>query len=155
MSKTTLARRLSAVASALILTSVALATPAQAATGTGLDGTDPAVTGCATGSYPIWSTNLYASGFGTYQGYMEVRYSPRCGTNWIRVYNAYAQDGKVWKAISRPAQGTLPSYSQYEVDWGTGWSWGMQVYAPGATHITVQAGITTDPWIARSGIVTL
>lgn len=143
-------RSVLAVFTAIVLSFLG-AVPSNAATGHWLDGTNPVTTGCASGSYAIWGKNMYANApYNTYQGYMEVRYSPRCGTNWIRVYNAYASDAIVWKTITRPAQGSLSAFSQTERDRGTGWSYGMQVYAPGATRISVAGLISTSPWVARA-----
>jgi hypothetical protein len=46
--------------------------------GDGCDGKDPAVTGCAADAYPVQTATLSTA-------YVQLRYSPRCGTNWGRV----------------------------------------------------------------------
>ena len=136
------------------MASIFLASPANAASGRGLDGTDPASTGCANGSVSIDYQNLYIHGNGPWIGAVDVRYSPSCGTNWIRVYNASGvYDGHSDKYILRPQQGGLPVFKQLEVDPGAGalgWTYGMQTYAPGTTTICYQGGISTSAWTAHS-----
>lgn len=110
--------------------------PASAASGTGLDGTDPTrgPDYCANGSYAIYNRAVSAWN-GQYIGTVEVRYSPNCGTNWIRAYGV-AGNEHVDKRITRRAQGGLPYYTQFERDYpGSGWTYGMQAYAPGATPL--------------------
>jgi len=131
--------------------SIAVAAPASALSGTQYDGTDPAATGCATGSIVIYSADAWEGVYNTVEGTVEVRYSPSCGTNWVRVYNANASDGVTHKWIERQAQGSLPYFSETETDYGTGWAYSMQVYAPGSTCISVGGSIVTGPWVASSG----
>jgi len=140
-------------AMALVVLVGAGAGPASATSGTGYDGTSPATTGCATGSYVIYSRNLYIGGSGAYVGAMEVRYSPACGTNWVRVYNQSTTDGVSQKYVERRAGNGLP-YAQSGVnDAGLGWSYGNQIYASGSTCIWVQGGIVTGAWTAWSPYV--
>lgn len=113
---------------------------AQAATGFGLDGSDPAATGCATGSYPIGGRDLHA-GNGQLVAHLEVRYSPKCGTNWVRMYN-YTSVGASLKSIQRKSS---PSYWETEYDPVSGWSYSMQVYAPGSTCVFVGGALVGKP----------
>lgn len=130
------------------------AAPASAASGTGHDNTNPAGAPdyCASGSVPIKTVNLYANGTGPLVGYMEVRYSARCGTNWVRVYNISTSGAVSRTYIHRPAQGSLPdsgAITSADVYPG-GWAFGYQVYASGSTCIYVQGGLTTSAWTAWS-----
>lgn len=104
------------------------------------DGTDPSVTGCSVGastiaSYPIKTpANVVV-------GTMEIRYSPTCDTNWIRSNNTVSGT-TMWKTIERyryhlPQSGTIPYFSQTEVDGGLGWTYGMQ--ADGASMFCINA----------------
>lgn len=113
--------------------SLAVASGAQAATGDGYNGTDP--TTCASGSFTAASTAVYGPAK-EYLGVLEVRYSPRCGTNWVRVYSVNTEHVDKW--ITRPAQ---PGYSAYttptERDYANNqWTYGRQVYAPGSVHVS-------------------
>lgn len=113
---------------------------AAAQSGYALDGTNPGTAAgryCANGSYAIWSTNIYAYKTGQLAMYVEVRYSPSCGTNWVRTHN-YISAGTSAKTIQRKA---APSFYENELDTGYGWSHSMQVYAPGATCVTVQVSL--------------
>ncbi|MCP2303244.1 hypothetical protein LV79_002949 [Actinokineospora globicatena] len=77
---------------------------------------------------------------------MELRYSPTCGTNWVRA-NILVNDGAntVTKGIRRMSSqpdgngGWLGYFEQYEPDPAVGSSYGMQVYAPGTTCVDVSA----------------
>lgn len=135
------------------------AVPASATSGTGFDNTDPAggPDYCASGSYPIKTYNLYANGSGPLVGYMEVRYSPSCQTNWVRVYNSGTSDALSKTYIRRYAQGSLPDSGAITSSdlYPGGWAYGYQVYAPGSTCVQVQGGLTTSAWTAWSPYVTL
>lgn len=125
-------------AAVVMLSSVGLDS-ASAATGYGLDGTNPATAAggyCANGSYAIWSKNLYSSS-GQLVMYAEVRYSPSCGTNWVRTFN-YTNIGTSAKSIQRWAS---PNFYHNERDAGYGWSHSMQVYAPGTTCVVIQVSL--------------
>lgn len=128
--------------------------PAFATSGTGYDGTDPASTGCATGSVDIKDVNLYIGGTSTLVGYMQVRYSPSCGTNWVRVYNIGTSDAVSKTFVQRPAQGSLPDSGPIgSADaYPGGWAYGPQVYATGSTCIYAQAGLVTSAWTAWSSL---
>ncbi|WP_371811184.1 DUF2690 domain-containing protein [Aeromicrobium sp. CFBP 8757] len=112
-----------AVAAAL----VAALTSAQATSGTDYDGTDPASTGCVNSGRVIFARDLYDPS-DTYGGTVQILYSSACGTNWVRTYEPY-------NSITRNAQGGLPQFTENEQDPGQGWTYSMQVYAPGS-HVS-------------------
>lgn len=133
------------LAAAMVVTAMALTTAAMqpadaAATGYRLDRTDPAQTGCATGAYSFGGRNLYSSN-GTRVAYMEVRYSPKCLTNWVRVYN-YTYIGDTLKSIQRKQK---PSVWVTTPDTTHGWTYSMQVYAPGSTCVYVGVALLGKP----------
>jgi hypothetical protein len=107
------------------------AAPAHA--GTNWDYTNPATTGCATGSYAIASYPIKVNFTGATVGTLEVRWSPSCQTNWVRVNNTIG--GSSYKYILRYAGPGYNSAVETEWDSGTGWSYSMQLYAPGCIEV--------------------
>lgn len=89
---------------------------------------DPLSTGCSNGATTIWSQN--------YVGYgkVEVRYSPGCGTNWVRVSAATGRPAEA--GISSPSSGWVysPSYQHAPDSF-----WTPMVSAPGTTCVTFYA----------------
>ncbi|UYF97173.1 YjfA family protein (plasmid) [Rhodococcus aetherivorans] len=118
-------RAMSLVAATVLALFVVIATAssAQAAPRSG----DPLATGCATNATTIWKRTI---DFVT----VEVRYSPACGTNWVRVSGATNRQAEagVWS----PHNGWQwsPSYGK-----APGQFWTPMVYAPGSTCINFQA----------------
>ena len=53
---------------------------------TNCNGTNPHTVGCATDAYTVFNaqTPIYDQTNGALIGYLELRYSPHCGTNWAR-----------------------------------------------------------------------
>ncbi|MFI2783555.1 DUF2690 domain-containing protein [Streptomyces sp. ALB3] len=107
-------------------------------------GTNPYTTGCAADAVTIGTRQIRSpqAVFGT----MEVRYSPSCQTNWVRAVMSVSNGSNVvTKGIRRISSqpdgqgGWLGFYENYEYDPATGSSFGMQVFAPGATCITAMA----------------
>jgi hypothetical protein len=133
--------RTSAIALAAATAAVAVvllgATPAQAATGYDLDGTNPVDTGCSASGSPIKDFPITRQSDGARVGTARVMYSSACGTNWVAVDN-WVAGATAWKYISRANQ----FFEQGEEDTVTGWSFGMQAYAPGSTCIAVQGFLT-------------
>lgn len=122
----------------------------SAASGSVYDGKSPYYNDCVSGAYVIHAKDLYKDG---YKGTMQVMYSPRCGTNWVRSYLPFTgSDGgncvASYKRIERPAQGSLTKYVEVENDLDCrggpvlGWTYSMMVYAPGST--SVKASVTHD-----------
>jgi hypothetical protein len=136
-------RALAGVAATVILA----ATPASAAPYDPYTDTNPATTGCSADAITI-ATRSIRNAQATY-GTMEVRYSPACGTNWVRaVMSVQTSSYTVTKGIRRPSSqpdghgGWLAYYENYEPDPAVGTSFGMQVYAPGNTCIAAMSTVT-------------
>ncbi len=115
-----------------------------------LDHTNPSTTGCASGSYAIYSKAI-KNGAGTTIGMMEVRYSPSCGTNWVRVNN-YGYGPVAGKMVS-----VVGGAYDYVGDAYVGWSYGNQLYAPGSTCIIVEGSIrsSSNTVIGSTGYIQL
>lgn len=110
--------------------------------GYGYDGTNPATTGCANSSYAIWSTPIKTSN-GQQVGTLEVRYSTACGTNWVRMQNNSPAPLVSVKSIERR---TSPRFWETESDYPSqGWTYSMQVYAPGSTCVYVGGALVGAP----------
>ena len=117
----------------------------QAASGTGLDGTNPASTGCANGSYPVFSRTLY-NWQGTKVGTFEFRYSPT-SVEPIGFASTIRGAQSALTRRSGPAQGFSEVIQvRPERDSGAGWSYGMQVYAPGSTHVNASVYMPAAGW---------
>lgn len=107
-------------------------------------GSNPHTTGCAADAVTIGTRQIRSpqAVFGT----MEVRYSPSCQTNWVRAVMSVSNSSNiVTKGIRRISSqpdgqgGWLGFFQDYAYDPATGSSFGMQVFAPGATCITAMA----------------
>lgn len=95
-------------------------------------GTDPYYSGCSGNSFEYTSWPIVDMDTGANVSTVRVRYSRTCGTNWI-VVDGNPYGGDTLKTLTADnAPGVLNEY-----DWGTGWSYSMQVYAPGSTCIYV------------------
>jgi len=141
-------RRVRTIACTLTFTALAVlsAAPASAAQYDPYTDTNPATTGCSTDAITIATRTIQSpqSQYGT----MEVRYSPSCGTNWVRATMLVPNSGyTVTKGIIRISSqpdghgGWLGYYQNYETDPAVGSSFGMQVYAPGSTCIDVMSTV--------------
>jgi hypothetical protein len=95
-------------------------------------GTNPATTGCNQNSALIATRGLQTES-GQVVSYVDVYYSYSCATNWIRVRNNPAGGAAVKSIWTSGGASALN-----ETDYGTGSSFSMQVYAPGATCIYFQ-----------------
>lgn len=112
-----------------IITAVAgmilVSPPAQAATcsGTGCNGKDPEATGCSAGATVADSVALYPS------GRAQLRWSPSCGTNWVRILDFPGGSSSIRITVSSE-YGSVPFLAP-----GTpGSHWGNMVYAPGCAR---------------------
>ncbi len=137
-------------ATALLLT--VGAAPAHAA-GYGYDGTNPTTAAggyCVNGSYAIASYPITNYSGGATVGTLEVRYSPACGTNWVRINNTLSG----YEAVKHITRTASPYFHEEERDWATGWSYSMQVYAPGSTCVIVEGYlVNSSGWpTAASGV---
>jgi hypothetical protein len=86
-------------------------------------------------------------------GEVEVMYSPHCVTNWVRVYITPGQGFVLTalKYIERPAGNGLPYKDNTVEDTATGWSYGMQLYAPGCIWVEGMI-VTPASMAAESGM---
>lgn len=113
---------------------------AQAAGPSGyqLDNTDPyhaiSSTGraCASGAYAI------GAGVVVRGSRIQVYYSPSCGTNWEVVHPSQSGAPQcIGKRIERSGQ----SWTKWDFDQTYLWSYSMQTYAPGNTHVTAEYSV--------------
>lgn len=120
------------------------AQPAQAYTGT-----DPLASGCAGDAYTVAAWGMYNSKYGEYQGTAELRASPSCGTNWVRVTSNVAGN-RVYAAI-QSAPGTSGSDSAAAAAFDVSTTWTRMVYAPGHTCVNVYGRIIDNATNAVEG----
>jgi hypothetical protein len=139
-------KRVIGVALALPLLFAFLTAPANAMDLDPYTDTNPATTGCAADAITIASRSIASPQ--AVHGTMEVRYSPSCGTNWVRANMLVPSPGHtVTKGILRFSSqpdghgGWLSFYQNYERDPAVGSSFGMQVYAPGSTCIQAMSSV--------------
>lgn len=97
----------------------------------------------ASDSLVVATANVVNPQNGTVTGVAELRYWTSCQTNWVRVNN-YVSSATAIKNINRLASSGYGAFSQSEPDTTTGWSYGMQAYAPGATCISWGGFITLN-----------
>ena len=106
---------------------------------------DPLSSGCASDARPVWSAGV---GGAT----VEVRYSARCGTNWVRITGAggRASEARIYSNYSN-WQYTL-SYAN-----SPNQHWTPMVYAPGSTCVTFEAVVQNPGKVtaSRTGFKTL
>ncbi|OZF26030.1 DUF2690 domain-containing protein [Rhodococcus sp. 14-2483-1-2] len=103
----------------------------SASAGSQHNGTNPATTGCNQNASLVATRGIQTES-GQVVSYVDVYYSHSCSTNWIRVRNNPA-GGAAVKSIWTANYSALN-----EVDYGSGSSYSMQVYAPGATCVYFQ-----------------
>lgn len=138
------------ISTAAALAGVGLATavgaPASAAPSHHL--TDPVGTGCAANTSTIAKFAMTNDQSGMHITDLEVRYSPSCQTNWIRVNNPYpAGVVNVNTVIGLDGSRDLGMGSSS----GTGYQWSQQVYAPGRKCVYVTATLADRGRIVAGG----
>jgi Protein of unknown function (DUF2690) len=115
------------------------------------DDHDPAVTGCAdASSYTVETANI-TDPTGAVIGYVEVRYSPTCKTNWGRVtgFGAYATAVKQTTAC-RGTSGQYPDSGCTDTDTGVeATRFSDQLYAP--TECVSVVGVLVQPAVQGGG----
>ena len=121
---------------AVIGLSLGLSAPAQAASYHNL--TDPNTTGCASGAYTIHSKNIYDYN-GSVAGYVELRYSPTCNTNWARTTSYRGGSFNSFVTLTNDS-----SQSSQRGAAGPGQWWTLQLYAPGSTCVNYGGAIFED-----------
>lgn len=115
------------------------------------DATDPAVR-CAADAKTIRTVPMRPPGGGAIVTYAEIRYSPMCGTNWLRINNPF-RDGShtVQMSLRRVGNAGNMWYPNRQ-----GLLWTDNVYAPGSTCVEYQAIIinrTSRQTVAMAGTV--
>ena len=148
MKKSAWGRRVAGVGAAFAVTMVVAFGAAPAAQAAPTSG-DPISTGCSNGAYTVKSWGMYNSRYGQYQGSIELRYSPKCGTNWIRVTST-VRGNMVWGSISTDGNPfTAKNAGRGAVDVSQQWS--PMIYAPGGTCVLVSGMITDTATNATEG----
>jgi hypothetical protein len=115
---------------------LATAAPALAAgcPGSGCTYLDPEATGCSKDAITVAHYQLPAV-----QQRLELRWSPRCQSNWARMY---LDSNPVWLRAIQPDRGDgLPRVTQLSGRNGT-YSWSAMIYSPNrCVYADVQTGI--------------
>ena len=128
-------RRVAAVLMAALVLTASMVTSAQAEGTSGgshyYDGKDPRTDNCngSGNASQIAARPVLERDTGRQVATLQIFYSSRCGTNWIRV-TANPYGGNATKYIASSLGGW-----NSEWDPGYGSSFTMMVYAPGNTHI--------------------
>ena len=87
-------------------------------------GLDPHATGCDSGSTRSDSQS-------TPWGTADLRWSPTCRTNWIRI-NLNQHVDRLDIVVWRTSDGKSAPYRNDDA--GAGWHWGNMIYAPGCAR---------------------
>ena len=119
----------------------------------GCNNTDPAATGCSDNTSNVYAINLKTSG-GATVGYLQIRWSNICYTNWTRVQNAACvPDASNWWCdfgyFAEPKMQAVEFFfqngdcSKYYSDSGkypNYITWSNQEYEPNSWNIVESAG---------------
>ncbi|GAB4003686.1 hypothetical protein [Nocardioides ultimimeridianus] len=132
MSHTTRIGRIASLAFAVL--GSALLSPGAAHATTNRWNTDPYQTGCASNVYNVSTVAVPG-------GHASIKYSRACGTDWIEYSGARETVSK------RLKDAILNKWTRTDTD-TLGWSYSMQVTAPGTTAITAQVTIGTTIYTA-------
>ncbi len=116
---------------ALSAGAVLSAVPASASVG------DPIQTGCASDAYTVSTQPIKNSGGGTV-GQVQLRYSPRCGTNWAKAVSSIGT-AYVQAIVASPSDSA--SYSATSTSVYTD-----MVYAPNGVCAVATGSINNGPW---------
>lgn len=116
------------------------------------EGADPQSSGCAADAITVARYPIESPVDASTLTYLDVRYSPSCGTNWLRMVEPQPLVGDGIQ-FEIEAGSNLPSPQPYDSDAassdngagqaghnGTTW-WSGMTYAPGGTCITIDAYI--------------
>jgi Protein of unknown function (DUF2690) len=105
-----------------VLTTLGFAQPAQASgcSGRACDGNDPITTRCDNGAVTVDSED-------TGDGIVELRWSPNCRTNWVRVRRFAGGSMLVLSVTERATARRV----EFRASPTPGNHWGNMVYAPG------------------------
>jgi hypothetical protein len=96
--------------------------------GNGCNGIDPSTTACPNDAFTAQTRSIYRNTDNKYIGYVELRWSPTCKTNWARVtrtdgYYLEGMDAMVTRYGGTPVQ-QFSSHAGYTTIWSN------MVYAP-------------------------
>ncbi|MFD8098182.1 hypothetical protein ACFV24_01475 [Nocardia fluminea] len=106
------------------------------------------MTGCTADSTTIATFAMTNDESGMHITNLEVRHSPKCQTNWVRVNNPYP-DGVVKVITSIGLDGS--SDLGLGLSTKTGYQWSQQVYAPGQHCVYVAAQLTENQRVVAGG----
>lgn len=156
-----LVAKLSALTASLVVTAsiFLVAAPSASAvscSGNGCNGKDPIYTGCNQNAYLAKEYIMTDRRGIAIAQKVQVYYSRSCGTNWIRVTgNPYG--GATYKMIQSLNSNGTPRFTETEIDYGTGASYSMMVYAPGSTPVQFYGKVFDKAGNAQawSSIITL
>lgn len=136
--------------SGLVALVLALAGPASAATGYGLDGQDPVFTKCWNSAYVVNSAPVVISGFGGSAGTAYLWYSNGCGTNWVSVTtstsNPNGRPAPITTNVYRQSPYSAQNYTGYFTYGPGAQSWSNMVYAPASCakgYVQMDVGFAT------------
>ncbi len=96
------------------------------------DGDNPSTSGCSADARTVQTRNIVDTYDNVVIGYVDLRYSPHCGTNWSRatstIYSPYG-GYRLYAAITRSSDGKFYYYDVHNVASPTSIFTAM-VYAP-------------------------
>ncbi|WP_353738942.1 DUF2690 domain-containing protein [Arthrobacter sp.] len=109
------------------------------------DGRDPQNSGCSSDAYNVASWPLYDNS-GIYQANVELRYSPHCGSNWVRVTQQNAAYMMISDIRLDKPNGTYTGNGDFARGVGNGYAywWTGMVSAPGSTCVIVEVSGNTS-----------
>ena len=111
--------------------------------GYGCDNKDPIAMGCAADAITVASAPIYSNFDGQQIGYVELRWSAACGTNWSRVTRT---DGAFAEAMHAVVERSNPYKRVFEVLTGYAQIYSNMVYA---RYIPARAcGLIDQSWIS-------
>lgn len=120
-------------ATAALVAGLALAAPGAASASVG----DPIQTGCASDAYTV-STRAVTNSGGGVVGQVQLRYSPRCGTNWAKVTSS------VGTANIEAEVYTVTDWAYYSATSTSVYT--DMVYAPNGVCAYAIGAINGGPW---------
>lgn len=101
---------------------------------------------CSSGAYNVLSRNVYNGS--TFEGTLQLRWGPNCGTNWTRFIPATNHAYRIW--VTRLSDGVWAGdglYNTYAFSNGSGGVYySDQVYSPGPAQACVQDDNTNPVW---------
>ncbi|MEU2631507.1 MULTISPECIES: DUF2690 domain-containing protein [Kitasatospora] len=125
-------RRSAAVLGAAL--AMACAVPSTASASVWDDNTDPMIR-CSGDARTIASLPMTPEYGGPVVTHLEVRYSPSCGTNWVRVWNPYATGThESYLTIRRDQPGGGGKVTARLREYG--YQWTYQIWAPGCIYVS-------------------